>query len=674
MNNLALFVLGSFRAILGDKTLPGFRTHKVEALLVYLAVEPGPQRRESLMDLLWPGLPERSARGNLRQIIYLLRKAVPEVALKDEHGRGSVPLLITNRQTLQLNPAAAITIDAVQFEQLLERVNNHEHLDLPNCPACRKELETAVLLYSGDFLADFYLDDSNEFEDWSQSRREYYRRKVLDALEILTTIYSAQKEYPLARSYVERQLEIDNLRESAFRQLMEIMALSGQRSEALTVYENCRRILAEELGMAPTKRTTQVYEQILAGDLAFGKPLTQGVRGYELKDEIGQGAYGAIHRAIQPSIGREVAVKVIRRKYANDPVFIRRFEAEAQIVARLEHPYIVPLYDYWRDPEGAYLVMRYLRGGNLLSALSQGPWNLEQTVQMFDQIASALSAAHCQGVVHRDIKPANILLDTDGNAYLSDFGVAKSLDGEWGLTAEGAVIGTFDYISPEQILNEQVGPQSDIYSLGAVLYETLTGERPFPDVSMASLLYKHLNEAVPLVSSSRPDLPPQIDTVIQRATSKRPANRYADALEMARAFRAAVQESDEASAMTLPQLPPVLEVYNPYKGLRAFQEADADDFFGPRSVSGTVNNPHGPDPRRPGRWFPLGRYSLPGRGRPLGQRKIQHGQGRPHPCSARRGHPGRAAYGRLRQVVCGRDGAGQPSPGRAGASPVAYRR
>jgi DNA-binding SARP family transcriptional activator len=170
MDSLSLCVLGSFQASLGNKPLPGFRTHKVQALLLYLAVEPGPQRRESLMALLWPGLPDRSARGNLRQIIYLLRKVVPEVAPTDRganegQDQGPVPLLLANRQTLQLNPAADIIIDAKQFEEQFERINNHDHLDLPTCLTCRSDLEQAVQLYGGNFLEDFYLDDSNEFED-----------------------------------------------------------------------------------------------------------------------------------------------------------------------------------------------------------------------------------------------------------------------------------------------------------------------------------------------------------------------------------------------------------------------------------------------------------------------------------------------------------------------------
>ncbi|WP_420643885.1 protein kinase domain-containing protein [Candidatus Leptofilum sp.] len=282
-----------------------------------------------------------------------------------------------------------------------------------------------------------------------------------------------------------------------------------------------------------------------------------------------------------------------RRKYADDPDFIRRFEAEAQTIARLEHPYIVPLYDYWREASGAFLVMRLLRGGNLLTSLEGGPWEVKPTIRLLDQISSALAIAHRQGIVHRDIKPANILFDEAGNAYLSDFGIAKQMTRNLQLTAEGGILGTPDYVSPEQLRNEPVGAPTDLYSLGAVLYEMLTGERPFPNIPVALLIKKQLEEPIPLISASRPDLPEQIDGVIQRATAKQPTDRYPSALAMAKAFRQAAlgigngQEilMDTAVSSDLGHSIPTLnEISNPYKGLRAFQEADAADFYGRDSI------------------------------------------------------------------------------------------
>jgi serine/threonine protein kinase len=156
----------------------------------------------------------------------------------------------------------------------------------------------------------------------------------------------------------------------------------------------------------------------------------QEIRGYKLIDCIGEGGFGVVYRAKQPAVDREVAIKVILPEFAKHPEFVQRFETEARMVAKLEHPHIVPLHDYWRDDEGAYLVMRWLRGGSLREALKEGPWGIEAAGQMLEQIADALTVAHKLGVVHRDLKPENILLDESGNAYLTDFGIAKDLSGE----------------------------------------------------------------------------------------------------------------------------------------------------------------------------------------------------------------------------------------------------
>ena len=594
MRPLSLTLFDRFQAMLDGDILSGFRTVKVQALLIYLAAEPAKvHRRDTLMTLFWPGMLERSAQQNLRQVIYNLRRAIPDPSpgadAKERDVETAVSFILANRKTIQLNPQANVDSDVMRFAALIKSSQNHDHLELFLCHECQQKLEAAVALYTGDFLADFYLDDSNAFEEWAEITRQTYRRRALDALETLTAIKTRQTAYAEARAYAERQLEIDNLRESGYRQLMKILALSGQRAEGLALYDTCRRLLAEELGMAPTARTTEIYEQIRAGSLSFETQPKQGVRGFELKEKIGEGAYGAIHRAIQPAVGREVAIKVIRRKYADDPEFIRRFEAEAQTIARLEHPYIVPLYDYWREPEGAYLVMRLLRGGNLLTSLESGPWDVEPTLKMLDQISLALSAAHRQGVIHRDIKPANILFDEAGNAYLSDFGIAKQMTSNLQLTADGGILGTPDYISPEQLRNEPVGPPADLYSLGAVLYEMLTGERPFPNIPIALLIQKQLEEPIPPVSASRPDLPRQIDVVIQRATAKQLVDRYSDVLDMAEAFRWAVHGQGHEHVGVVAASRPVTtlaaaDIINPYKGLRAFQEADAADYYGRETV------------------------------------------------------------------------------------------
>ena len=166
----------------------------------------------------------------------------------------------------------------------------------------------------------------------------------------------------------------------------------------------------------------------------------QIIKGYDLSERIGTGAFGAVYRAYQSMVGREVAVKIVLPGFANHPDFIRRFEIEAQLVARLEHLHIVPLYDFWRDPNGAYLVMRWLRGGSLKEAIQEGSYNLASSVKLVDQLSTGLATAHRKDIVHRDLKPSNILLDEEGNAYLSDFGIARDLGQPAGSTEESGGI------------------------------------------------------------------------------------------------------------------------------------------------------------------------------------------------------------------------------------------
>ena len=313
------------------------------------------------------------------------------------------------------------------------------------------------------------------------------------------------------------------------------------------------------------------------------------IRGYELGSMIGQGAFGEVYQAQQPGIGRPVAVKQIRARFANQPDFIRRFEAEAQVVARLEHPHIVPLYDYWREADGAFLVMRYMRGGSLKGLLESGALDLETTLSLTNQVGSALAFAHQQGFVHRDIKPANILLDETGNGYLSDFGIVKDLSVQETAVPGDSVTGTPAYLSPEQALSRAVSPLSDQYSLGVMLYEMLTGLKPFDDTtSPSALLTKQVEEPLPLASAAHPGIPPAVDEVIQRATAKEAGARFDDIPAMVHALHLAAQKNGQGVALPADFVQLEEELVNPYKGLRAFQEADAASFFGRKDLVGQL--------------------------------------------------------------------------------------
>ncbi len=278
----------------------------------------------------------------------------------------------------------------------------------------------------------------------------------------------------------------------------------------------------------------------------------RSIKGYELRDQIGSGGFGAVYRAYQASVRREVAIKVILGEHASNPDFVRRFEVEAQLIARMEHPYIVPLYDYWQDAQGAFLVMRLLPS-SLRTSLKRGPWDAQATARLLDQIAGALGVAHRAGIVHRDIKPDNILLDEDSNAYLTDFGIAKDLSTDE-MTQEGVVVGSPAYLTPEQIKGEKVTPASDIYSLGLVVYEMLAGSKPYTySTTPAELMFKHLNEGLPALRTRRDTLPAALNEVLQTATAKAPADRYASAVRFADAFRATVSAVTPISSQPLPE-------------------------------------------------------------------------------------------------------------------------
>jgi WD40 repeat protein/serine/threonine protein kinase len=263
----------------------------------------------------------------------------------------------------------------------------------------------------------------------------------------------------------------------------------------------------------------------------------QTVRGYRLNEIAGAGGFGTVYHAQQEVLNREVAVKVINEKYVNKPQFIRQFEAEARIIARLEHLHIVTLYDYWRDPTGAYLIMRWLKGGSLRDYLKRNKMTLPQIVRLLNQIASALAFGHQLNVIHRDIKPENILLDGNGNAFLTDFGIAVDLRNQENLDIENISFGSPDYVAPEQLTEKLITPKVDIYSLGIMLYELLAYERPFRADTAKEIMQMQLRNPVPSLRLTRPDLPTEIDTIIWQATAKRPASRYDSVLELAVAFQ-----------------------------------------------------------------------------------------------------------------------------------------
>lgn len=270
-------------------------------------------------------------------------------------------------------------------------------------------------------------------------------------------------------------------------------------------------------------------------DELIGRTLGQ----FEILEEIGRGGMATVYRAKQTSINRIVAVKVLPRHLLHDPGFLERFEREVDVIAHLEHPHILPIYDYGEVDGIPYIAMRYLAGGSMAQLIRRttGAMPLEQLERPFVQVAQALDYAHQQGIIHRDLKPGNIMMDESGNAYLSDFGIARVLGSN--LTGS-AIIGTPAYMSPEQANGMPLDARSDIYALGIVLFELITGREPYQAETPMALLLKHINEPLPPIKNYREDVPDSVQHVIAKATAKEPNARYASAGDMARAFQDAL--------------------------------------------------------------------------------------------------------------------------------------
>ncbi len=253
---------------------------------------------------------------------------------------------------------------------------------------------------------------------------------------------------------------------------------------------------------------------------------------YEVETELTQGGMGVIFLARDPYIQRQVVVKVLMYKHTLDDVYREFFQREAEVIAALEHPCIVPIYDFGWHGQQPYIVMRYMSGGSLDDRLQKGEIKLTEMAHILKRVSEALDAAHAGNIIHRDVKPSNILFDSTGEAFLSDFGIAKSKtlsddEGEW-------LVGTPAYMSPEQVKGHKVDGRSDIYALGVTLYRLLSGKLPFASESTTALINMHVDLPIPDIRQVKANVPAVWQEVVAKAMAKDPNDRYATASDFAR--------------------------------------------------------------------------------------------------------------------------------------------
>src|SRR5436305_1782760 len=269
------------------------------------------------------------------------------------------------------------------------------------------------------------------------------------------------------------------------------------------------------------------------------------IGGYRVEQIAGRGGMGVVYVASQLRLHRRVALKVIAPELAEDPGFRERFQHESEIAASIDHPNVIPVYEAGEHEGLLFLSMRYVDGTDLRALIrSDERVPARRAAYVVFQVGQALDAAHARGLVHRDVKPANILIAAPGagdHAYLTDFGLTKHAESQSGLTKTGQWVGTVDYVAPEQIEAKQLDARTDVYSLGCVLYHALTGQVPYPRDSEIARVYAHLSEPPPYARALVPELPYEIDTVLQRALAKAPRERFPSAGDLGRAALAAAE-------------------------------------------------------------------------------------------------------------------------------------
>ncbi|MBV7334797.1 protein kinase [Chloroflexi bacterium TSY] len=503
---------------------------KVMAIFVYLVITKQVQRRDKLATLFWPESRQQTARSVLRREYSVLRRTLGDACFD------------SNREEIELSADVDIWVDVEEFRRHLAVCANHEHADDASCDDCLARLTAAATLYQDDFLAGFTLTDCPEFDDWQFFEADGLRREYADVLAKLVQVYELRSEYETAIDYARRWLAIDAMHEPVHRELMRLFALAGQQAAAVRQYDECVRILDEELGVPPEEETTALFEairtrrviepaQIATPDPSVTpSPLRPGTpeeatppsKRYITEDLLATGGHGEVYRGHDTETGQLVVIKRLKPNLMQrHPEFVQRFQRESEALRQLDHPNIVKMFAAFEHEEQQSIVMEYMSGGSLRDLLDQGDaLSLEQILDMSLELADALSRSHHLDIIHRDLKPGNVLLAADGTPRLTDFGIARLIRDEVRLTQSGALLGSPAYASPEILNDEEPDTRSDIWSFGVLLYEMLAGRPPFVGKSLTALLTGIMSKPVPPITQFRSDTPPPLVALLQRMLVK----------------------------------------------------------------------------------------------------------------------------------------------------------
>ncbi len=282
---------------------------------------------------------------------------------------------------------------------------------------------------------------------------------------------------------------------------------------------------------------------------------------YQIVAPLGEGGMAAVYKAYQPSMERYVAIKVLPRQMAESAEFIARFKREAHLLAQLQHPHILPVFDYGQADGYTYIVMPFIQSGTLADAMRIRQMSLPEVGRIITQVGDALGYAHVRGMIHRDVKPSNVLIDERGNCLLTDFGLARMTDASAKLTSSGAVMGTPAYMSPEQGAGQPLDGRSDIYSLGIIFYEMITGQVPYQAETPIAIVFKHIQDPLPPVRKFVPDLPEEIEMVLLKSLAKNPADRYQTAEDFVHAIELAIPAKPSSKSIPVPPRPVANETF-----------------------------------------------------------------------------------------------------------------